>query len=398
MRANSLLLSFFLVWTLLLPGCPDSDDDDVSVDDDSGSDDDVTADDDTTAGDDDTTAGDDDSAAGDDDSAGDDDDSASGVPADDDDGTPETVEECFDGVFANDPPIGPDYDQFGPTVGSHCMGTNHQTIDGIERVVFLGDSVTSGTPPTWYTDYYRNRLADELAIQFGLDAPGLLWQNVNPFDGTVVIQDSGDFSCCSRWGARTDDLMQDGDMVLDCFPEEERTKRTLVVMTMGGNDISNITQDGIEGVPYEDIWVDVEEFVQLQREAIQWFYEDPARFPNGVFVIAASMFEYTDGTGCVDACPLAELAGFGAPWDDPDELAAMVIWANEQFLSIAVETGTDMIFMLENFCGHGFYHDHPGAPCYRGPGTECWFDITCIHPNASGHEAIADMFMAVVDE
>jgi len=387
-----------LIGALLALGCAKDADDDAT-DDDSGA-----GDDDATAGDDDTTAGDDDSAATDDDDAGDDDsaagddDSAASTGDDDDAWVPTTVEECFDGVFANDPPIGPDYDQYGPTVGSHCKGTNHQQIDGIERVVFLGDSVTSGTPPNWPSQVYRTLLADELTARFGLEAPSSLWEMTNPIDGTALVQDSGDFSCCSKWGARTDDLMQDNDQILDCFPEDVRDQRTLVIFTIGGNDISSITQDGIDGVPYTDIWIEVEEFVQLLREAVQWFYEDPARFPNGVFVVFANMFEYTDGTGCVDACPLAELAGFGAPWDDPDELADMVIYANEQFLSVAVETGADMIFMLENFCGHGFYHDHPGAPCYRGKGNDCWFDLTCIHPNPDGHAAIAEMFTAVVDE
>jgi len=27
-----------------------------------------------------------------------------------------------------------------------------------------------------------------------------------------------------------------------------------------------------------------------------------------------------------------------------------------------------------------------------------WFDLTCIHPNPTGHEVIADMFMDVVLE
>jgi len=67
-------------------------------------------------------------------------------------------------------------------------------------------------------------------------------------------------------------------------------------------------------------------------------------------------------------------------------------------MSIAVDTRTDMIFMLESFCGHGHAHDDPSAPCYRGPGTEIWFDLSCIHPNPTGHGVIADMVMSVVTE
>ena len=80
------------------------------------------------------------------------------------------------------------------------------------------------------------------------------------------------------------------------------------------------------------------------------------------------------------------------------DMAEMVVWANEQYMAIATETGADMIFLLESFCGHGFNADDPTAPCYRGPGAETWFDLTCIHPNPTGHQQITDMFMAVVNE
>ena len=68
------------------------------------------------------------------------------------------------------------------------------------------------------------------------------------------------------------------------------------------------------------------------------------------------------------------------------------------FLRIAVDHQADVIFMLEDFCGHGFERDNPAAPCYRGPGQAAWFDLTCIHPNPTGHDHVTDMFMAVVNE
>jgi hypothetical protein len=57
-----------------------------------------------------------------------------------------------------------------------------------------------------------------------------------------------------------------------------------------------------------------------------------------------------------------------------------------------------VIFMLEHFCGHGFHNEDPTTRCYRGPGTGRWFDLTCIHPNPTGHARIAEMFLAVIDE
>jgi lysophospholipase L1-like esterase len=313
------------------------------------------------------------------------------------DGGPLTAAMCFDGVYASTPPISIDYEGVTPmpVIGSHCLGTDHQDIRDVERVVFLGDSVTVGTPPTLADDYYRNRLADALATRFGLTPPNALWKRVNPFDGTSSVRDSGDFSSCAEWGARTDDLAR--PQIADCFPASERNKRTLVIMTVGGNDIANVTQDMIDGVPVADVWTDVMAFVQLLEDAIRWF-RSPGRFPNGVHVIFSNNFEFTDGTGDVSACPAAGLAGFGGDVSDPTELANMVIWATEQYMRIAVQTSTDMIFTMEQFCGHGFNAAEPTAPCYRGPGADNWFDATCIHPNPRGHREIADMFLAVVNE
>ena len=309
-----------------------------------------------------------------------------------------SADECLAENFVEDPEIGPDYDQYFPIVGSHCQGTNHQNIVDVERIVFLGDSVTAGTPPSASPQYYRTLLADMLAEHYDLEPPSDQWKAINLFDnGKSYDRESGAFVNCSEWGARTDDLMRDNNQVLDCFPEDERHKVTLVIFTIGGNDIASMTEDGLNGVPVEQIWEDNREFVQLLDDAVAWMRE-PGRFPNGLHIVFSNMFEFTDGTGETTACPTAGLAGFGAEWEDVDALAAIVIWANEQFLRIAVDYRADMIFMLENFCGHGFNHKDPRGPCYRGFDTPRWFDITCIHPNPEGHRAIADMFFATITE
>jgi lysophospholipase L1-like esterase len=322
------------------------------------------------------------------------------------DGGPRTAASCFDGVFASTPTDGPDYDRFGPTVASHCFGTDQQEITGVERVVFLGDSVTVGTPPSLTDQLYRNILAEELADRFGLDRPLFdyaLWQRVDVLNGVTYRRDAGPFSSCAEWGARTDDFLPEsaGDTAYqmgDCFPADRRDETTLVIMTMGGNDIASITKDGFDRVrTVDELWEDTRAFVQRQRDAVAWL-RDPANFSAPVYVVFGNMYEFTDATGDVESCPAAEAGGFGGSWEDPDALHDMVVWAEEQYLAIAVEHRVDMIFMLEAFCGHGYHSDDPAAPCYRGPGTERWFDLSCTHPNPTGHQAIADMFMAVVDE
>jgi len=281
-------------------------------------------------------------------------------------------------------------------VGSHCSGTNHQDIVGIERVGFLGDSVTVGTPPADYTDWYRNLLVEELATEFSLEEPDWLWQNVDVIEGTTYTQDGGDFASCAEWGARADDLIQDGNQVEDCFPEEERDKTTLVIMTMGGNDLQKLTEGFMDGEATADLWVQTEDFMALMREAAEWIKE-PGQFPNGVHLIFTNLYEFTDATGDVTSCPVAELAGFSEAVTDP-ALAQMVVWAMEEFMSIATDTESDMLFLLESFCGHGFNYDDTDGQCYRGEEAELWFDITCIHPNDLGHAAMSEMFLDVIRE
>jgi GDSL-like Lipase/Acylhydrolase family len=313
---------------------------------------------------------------------------------------PHTVAECFADVYVNQRGLGADYDLFMPIVGSHCHGTNHQDIDWIERVVFLGDSITVGTPPTLSDSYYRSQLADALADRFGLSYGRLewLWKQVNPFDGVSIVREAGDFASCAHWGDGNADLLRDSTQLERCFPPDKRDLRTLVVMTSGGNDLAKLTRNAIDGAPVNELWMQIMEIVQLKSEVINWLVGDPAKFPNGVFVIFANIYEFSDGTGDVQSCDISDLVGFDEPLPVPEQLVEMLVWANEQYLRIAVESGTDMIFMAEAFCGHGFNHDDPTSPCYRGPETDRWFDLTCIHPNPTGHAELANMFLSVVDE
>ncbi|MFO7565849.1 MAG: SGNH/GDSL hydrolase family protein [Enhygromyxa sp.] len=338
--------------------------------------------------------GDGDSGDGDGDSGdGDGDDSGDG----DGDGDERPMPSCIDEQFVSGDAPGPGYGGTGIEIGSHCQGTNHQDIQNIERVVFVGDSVTVGTPPTGAGDFYRSILADELSFMFDLDAPSFLWEQANPLDGKAAVKESGDFASCAEWGARTDDFLRGGGQIPDCFATQDLQKTTLVITTMGGNDIAAIAKDAIEGVSEEALWEDVEEMLDYMREAVHWLRE-PGRFPNGVFVVFANVYEFTDATADLLSCPAAGVAGFDKNPDDPEQLIEMMTYINSEFAKLAAETETDMVFMFEGFCGHGFHADNPNTQCYRGPGNATWFDLTCIHPTADGHKALAQMFLETIDE
>lgn len=312
---------------------------------------------------------------------------------------PSAFRDCYAGGFVNGLDWAPDYDALPATIGTHCSGTDHQDIDAVDRVVFLGDSVTVGTPPTDAVDYYRVRTAQALAQRFGLSAGEhpWWWENVNLLEGTTWIPDDGDFSSCAHYGDRTEDMLGGSRQLEQCYPPERRNERTLTIMTAGGNDLAAIVRAASSGASTEDLEVMFQSAVTRMREAMLWL-TDPDRFPAGHFVVFANIYEFTDGTARVLDCDIHSLAGIDNPVPVPDHLREHVRWANAQFLAIAIETGTDMAFLYETFCGHGLASDDPTAPCYRGPGVEQWFDLTCTHPTPHGHGVLADMVLAIVDE
>ncbi len=279
---------------------------------------------------------------------------------------------CFPGV--GDPTKGlPTYDQYSPVIPGHCAGTNHQVIDNIQKVVFLGDSLTAGTPPTLERDFYRTRLTRALEAKFG------------PLES----------KSCAVWGATTDKFFGGNrPQIAECFPGTE-TKRVLVVITMGGNDMIAVAQGAFAGEPMTESLARVDRSIAQMRAAIDWFQQNPSRFQNGVRIVFANVYEYTDATGDLPSCAIAStLGGLSRAW--PEGRGAY-IRLSEGYMKVAVETATDMVFLLETFCGHGTKYNDPTNECYRGAGAERWIDFTCLHPTPVGHERVAELFMNVIN-
>lgn len=299
--------------------------------------------------------------------------------------------ECLVSEFAATPPDWPDYAALDPALTPSCAGTNNQSVDAIDRVVFLGDSVAVGTPPTTSNDFFRSQLADQLVAQYGLAAPAPLWKAVNSITGTSLLQDSGDFSSCAVWGARAEDLLGGAMQIDDCFPSASLTERTLVVIAVGGNDFSTIALDSAGGATPAELQATLDAAMADLRAAIEWFVT-PGRFPNGVFVVLANPLDFTDGTGDSTSCPAAVSAGL----EPYGPVASYLAEGNETMLDIVEDNEIDLVFARERFCGHGFASSDPAAPCYRGPGNANWFDASCLNPNPVGHGELAEDFFDVI--
>ena len=209
--------------------------------------------------------------------------------------------------------------------------------------------------------------------------------------------ESGDFAVCAKWGARTDDLVQDNNQVVDCIPEDKADQTTLVVMTVGGNDLFALADDYYAGLTEDELRAQTEDAMQLLRDAVTMIKTDKERFPGQMYVVFANLYEFTDGFGNVDACPGAEFAGYHYDLSSPiiEELLA---WQQEEMLRISVDTQSDMIFMGEAFCGHGYNRDDATGLCFRDASAELWFDETCFHPNNTGHGEIAKLFESTISQ
>ncbi len=276
-------------------------------------------------------------------------------------GAPQTPSECLaDHRF----PIAPDYDPAMPVMASHCKGTNHQDITGIEKLVIVGDSIAQGTSPTPQAEFFRNVLADKLTAKF----PGL------------------EVAVCAQNGARMGDLQGQFET---CFPDVE-PKVTLIVSVMGGNDVQGWA---VNDLPQDQAIAEAAVVAGELRSAVQWLQDD-TKFPAGMFLIFSNVYEYTDGTADLGSCPGAAFIGLNGTYiAGANGLARL----QELLMQVAADTQTDMILMGEEFCGHGYRRDLQNS-CYLGPDAENWFDITCTHPTPTGHTRIAELFELVVDE
>jgi lysophospholipase L1-like esterase len=242
------------------------------------------------------------------------------------------------------------------------LGTNNQDIAGVERVIFLGDSITA-------TPYY-------LAIP---------WSDVIKPRLRTLFGSGVEFQNYAAWGAKTEDVRDDQLPSIDTAS----TKRTLVMMTVGGNDALQVI-----GEPAEVSLAHMETKMAILEEIIQWII-DPAHFPGGVYLIYSNMYDPTDGVGDFTHC------GLGVSYGDWPALPEIEPIANSWFLDLAMTYHVDMLEMHGLFLGHGYHNNDITNPWYChdcAPDCPCprWFDLTCIHPTGDGHAALAGFFYGMI--
>jgi len=249
----------------------------------------------------------------------------------------------------------------GPEGTVDRLGTNNQDIAGVERVIFLGDSITA-TP--YFTPPWSDRIRDELRGRFG--------------SGLEIVN-------LARGGARTEHVL--GSQLPSI--NTASTKKTLVMFTIGGNDALQVM-----GEDADTTLAHMLRKIGILEEIIQWLV-DPAHFPGGVDVVYSNVYDPTDGVGDFTHC------GVGVYSEDWPEVVEVEPVLNARYLELAMTYGVDMLDLHGLFLGHGFHNNDAASPHYChgcAPSCPCprWFDFSCIHPNADGHENLAGFFYQMV--
>ncbi len=247
------------------------------------------------------------------------------------------------------------------------------------RVVFMGDSITAGAGASSSQTCYRSLL---------LENDSTSWPGWDQADLESLFPALSEVIDVSRGGATTTTLAQVQLADLDQQLEPTVEGETIVVVTIGGNDLTGamltlLTSDD----PDAQAQALLDE-MNGNLSTLSTFFDDSQRFPDGVYVYLANIYDPTDDTAQASEC------FFGI---DLVDIWPYLYQANDAFLEFAMGAGYAMIDMHGHFLGHGWNYDDPDSPCYDASDPSVWFSGDCIHPNDDGHHEIRRLFFGAID-
>ena len=229
------------------------------------------------------------------------------------------------------------------------------------RLIVMGDSISRGSGASTTARRYGSLLDAELTTFFGNDV-----ELIN-----VAVGGSTTDALAT---SQLDDLRERLGATVE--------GHTILVLTSGGNDMTHALRDGMDpvGATLEDAIADLRTMVA--------FFRDTTRFPDGVSIYVAAVYDPTDGTGNAGADCFEGLTLRGIPgWID--------MW-RDAYRTLAVELGFAMIDALGHFHGHGFHFDEPANDYYDAADPTLWF-ADCVHPNDVGHAQMSGLFHEAID-
>lgn len=273
--------------------------------------------------------------------------------------------------------------------------------------VALGDSYSSGEGAWDYeegTDYsdrddlwpFNDDEEDENRCHRSANAYSQILSEDNDFEGGST------FVACS--GAEIPDLSSPNDGNTDENPQLDSLDEdtSLVTMSMGGNDLgfADVVRDciinGERGVGFIDTCQEKHDqriqdrLPELQQELVDMYLEIKERAPNARVIIVGYPQLFVDDPS----------DSYGNLLFKEDQVWMNEIAAdlNNMLRDAAAEAGVEFVDPTQAFLDHGIGSDDPWINDLDlgGPGFSV-ADPSSFHPNAAGHQALADLLQAQIE-
>lgn len=246
------------------------------------------------------------------------------------------------------------------------------------RIIYMGDSITAGYGQKSGLPY------SDLLVENDSN----MWPDYNEIDLASSFPSITEVLDVAVGGAVTNDISSSQLDDVDDQLDDVVSGQTIVVMTIGGNDMSgamlNILATGQTAA--DSTMANMEGNLQTMVD----FYHDTARFPDGVKIYFTNVYDPTDDLGYADECAIF----FGL------DLSAIWIYfhqANDGFRAFAESNSIALVDMAGHFYGHGMNNEDETMPNYDSHDNTRWFNSDCLHPNDIGHHEIRRLFHAAIE-
>lgn len=240
-----------------------------------------------------------------------------------------------------------------------------------KRIIFLGDSITEGQGAT------RDALAYTQLLMANADSQ---WPGFEEADLEAAWDEAPEVIDVSMGGATTDTLFNNQLPQLEGELEFPAAGETIVVFTIGGNDLQRALLPGSNASSVAN------QALENFGDILGWL-QNPSRFPDGVFIYATNVYEPTDGVGQTPGCFM------GIDFSDKMETFDNF---NADLRALGESEGVAILDLRGHFLGHGFHADADTLDAYDAEDPTEWFASDCIHPNNRGHHEVRRLFDAAI--
>jgi hypothetical protein len=233
-------------------------------------------------------------------------------------------------------------------------------------LVGIGDSVTAGfgaSPGSSYWDRLINGEKDSPETQ------GKSLKHLFPRLIVTNLSQSGSTS------------LQHEKHQLNRVPQDG-LRKAIVLMTTGGNDLihSYGKAPPREEAMYGATWDQAQPWIQSFGQRLDRMVKDlNARFPKGLDMYVATIYDPSDGTGAMKHTGLPR-------WGDAVRILAAY---NEQIQKLGQRhKNVHVIEVHRAFLGHGLHAQHWWETHYDPADPHCWLAANIEDPNDRGYDAI----------